>query len=292
MDKFKKNLTFIIVTYRSHNVIHRCIKSIDSKIKIIVVENSNNFFIKKDLEQKYSNVKVIISGKNLGYGKGNNLGLKKVKTQYAFIINPDTYLNKNTLSQIKKSIHLLNDDFSIIAPNLKKNFGYFSKKYNINFNKNFFQVDYVEGFAMLLNLKKIRFNNFFDKKIFLFLEEVDLCKRIIDSCGKIYVINNAKVHHSARKSSGEDLEIDLCRNWHWMWSLFYYNSKHFGLFKAYYTTLNKLISALCNFILATLFFNFKKRKINLYRILGLMNAYKGNSSWLRPYVKKKFYKIS
>ena len=45
MDKFKKNLTFIIVTYRSQNVIHRCIKSIDSKIKIVVVENSNNFFI-------------------------------------------------------------------------------------------------------------------------------------------------------------------------------------------------------------------------------------------------------
>ena len=150
MDKFKKNLTFIIVTYRSQNVIHRCIKSIDSKIKIVVVENSNNFFIKRELEKKYSNVKVIMSGKNLGYGKGNNLGLKKVKTQYAFIINPDAYLDKNTLPEIKKSIHQLNDDFSIMAPNLKANFGYFLKEQkNKIVNKNFFQVDYVEGFAML-----------------------------------------------------------------------------------------------------------------------------------------------
>ena len=287
MDKFKKNLTFIIVTYRSHNVIHRCIKSIDSKIKIVVVENSNNFFIKRELEKKYSNVKVIMSGKNLGYGKGNNLGLKKVKTQYAFIINPDAYLDKNTLPEIKKSIHQLNDDFSIMAPNLKTNFGYFLKEQkNKIVNKNFFQVDYVEGFAMLLNLKKIKFNNFFDKKIFLFLEEIDLCKRIKDSGGKIYIINNAKIYHSAKKGSGEDLEIDLCRNWHWMWSLFYYNAKHFGLFKAYCVTLNKLISSLFRFILATLFFNSKKRKINFYRILGLVNAYQGNSSWLRPYLKK------
>ena len=67
MDKFKKKLTFIIVSYRSQNVIHRCIKSIDSQIKIIVVENSNNFFIKKDLERKYPNVKVLVSGNNLGY---------------------------------------------------------------------------------------------------------------------------------------------------------------------------------------------------------------------------------
>ena len=287
MDKFKKNVTFIIVTYRSQNVIHRCIKSIDSKIKIIVIENSNNFSIKNDLEKKYSNVKVIMSGKNLGYGRGNNLGLSKVKTQYVFIINPDAYLDKNTLPEIKESIHLLNDDFSIIAPNLKTNFGYFLKKQkNKMGNKIFFQVDYVEGFAMLLNLKKIKFKSFFDEKIFLFLEEVDLCKRIIDSGGKIYIINNAKVYHSARKGSGEDLEIDLCRNWHWMWSLFYYNVKHFGLFKAYSVTLKKLISSLYKFILATLFFNSRKRNMHLYRILGLLNAYQGNSSWLRPYIKK------
>jgi GT2 family glycosyltransferase len=287
MNKFKKNVTFIIVTYRSQNVIHRCIKSIDSKIKIIVVENSNNFSIKKDLEKKYLNVKVVISGKNLGYGRGNNLGLKKVKTQYAFIINPDAYLDRNTLPEIKKSIQLLKDDFSIIAPNLKKNFGYFSKNQNKKIiNKNFFQVDYTEGFAMLLNKKKIKFNIFFDKKIFLFLEEVDLCKRVVDSGGKIYIANNAKVYHSARKGSGEDLEIDLCRNWHWMWSLFYYNVKHFGYFKAYCVTLNKLISSFYKFILATLLFNSKKREINFYRILGLINAYRGNSSWLRPYIKR------
>ena len=287
MDKFKKNVTFIIVTYRSQNVIHRCIKSIDSKIKIIVIENSNNFSIKNNLEKKYSNVKVIMSGKNLGYGRGNNLGLTKVKTQYVFIINPDAYLDKNTLPEIKKSIHLLNDDFSIIAPNLKTNFGYFLKKQKNKIgNKNFFQVDYVEGFAMFLNLKKIKFSNFFDEKIFLFLEEVDLCKRIIDSGGKIYIINNAKVYHSARKGSGEDLEIDLCRNWHWMWSLFYYNVKHFGLFKAYSVTSKKLISSLYKFILAILFFNSRKRNMHLYRILGLLNAYQGNSSWLRPYIKK------
>ena len=287
MNEFKKNVTFVIVTYRSQNVIHRCIKSIDSMIKIIVIENSNNFFIKKDLEKKYLNVKVVVSEKNLGYGRGNNLGLKKVKTKYAFIINPDAYLYKNTLTEIKKSIHLLNDDFSIIAPNFKKNFGFFSKKQKKQkINKNFFQVDYTEGFAMLLNLKKIKFNNFFDEKIFLFLEEVDFCKRIVDSGGKIYIINNAKVYHSARKGSGEDLEIDLCRNWHWMWSLFYYNAKHYGLFKAYCVTLNKLTSSSYNLILATLFFNFKKRKINFYRILGLINAYQGNRSWLRPYVNK------
>jgi N-acetylglucosaminyl-diphospho-decaprenol L-rhamnosyltransferase len=287
MNKFKNNLTFVIVTYRSQNVIDRCIKSIDSQIKIIVVENSNNFFVKRDLEKKYPNINVLISGKNLGYGRANNLGLKKVRTKYAFIVSPDTYLDKNTLIEMKNSVNLLGDNFSILAPNYKKNFGYFSKK-NENKIRNdfFFKVDYVKGFAMLLNLEKIKFKEIFDKKIFLFLEEIDLCKRVRDSGGNIYIINKAKIYHSGEKSSGEDLEIVLCRNWHWMWSLFYYNKKHFGLVKAYYVTLKKFFSSLSKYILTKLFFDLKKNKIYFYRILGLINAYQGKTSWFRPYIKK------
>jgi GT2 family glycosyltransferase len=138
---------------------------------------------------------------------------------------------------------------------------------------------------MLLNLKKIKFKNFFDEKIFLFLEEIDLCKRIVDSGGKIYVAREAKIYHLGRKSSGEDVEINLCRNWHWMWSLFYYNLKHFGVYKAYSVTIKKFISSLYKFILAILLFDFRKRQINLYRILGLINAYQGKPSWFRPYIK-------
>ena len=51
--------------------------------------------------------------------------------------------------------HYLKYNFSILAPNLKRNYGYFSKPiYNIN--KNIIRVDYVIGFAMFLNLKNIK----------------------------------------------------------------------------------------------------------------------------------------
>ena len=69
MNNFDKNITFIIVTYKSDHVIEKCIESIDSLIPIIVVENSNNINIKENLENKFSNVKVIIAKENLGYGK-------------------------------------------------------------------------------------------------------------------------------------------------------------------------------------------------------------------------------
>ena len=281
MSEFEKNITFIIVSFRSDNVIQKCIESISPDCKVIVVENSQNTSIKKYLEKKFSNVRVLITGENLGYGRGNNLGISKVKTKYAFILNPDAYLEKNTLKELNNTKCILQEEFSILSPIICDN-----KKYYKSFNgkeKNFIEVDFVKGFAMLLNLEKINFNEIFDKKIFLFLEEIDLCKRIKEGGGKIYIACKGKIYHNAKESSGNEFEIELCRNWHWMWSLYYYNFKHFGMFSAYKITLYKFISSLLKILLSIILMKKKKYLIHKYRLLGLINAYKKKDSWLRPH---------
>ena len=103
MNNFKKDITVVIVSFQSGHIIEKCIKSINSSIKIIIVENSNNIKIKNYLEYKFSNVEVIIARDNLGYGKGNNLGISKVNTKYAFILNPDAILEKNCLNELFKA---------------------------------------------------------------------------------------------------------------------------------------------------------------------------------------------
>jgi len=279
MTEFQKNITFVIVSFRSDNVIDKCLQSINPNIKIIVVENSNNISIKNRLEKKFSNVEVLISGDNIGYGRGNNLGISKVKTKYAFILNPDAYLDKFTLQELFSVKNILNEDFSILSPKI-----YNDEILNsINDEKkNFIEVDFVKGFAMLINLKKVNFTKIFDENFFLFLEEIDLCKRIKERGEKIYIACKAKVYHNAKESSGSEFQIELCRNWHWMWSLYYYNFKHFGLFAAYKTTFYKFISSLIKMLLSKLLMKKKKYMIHKYRVLGLINAYKKNSSWLRP----------
>jgi N-acetylglucosaminyl-diphospho-decaprenol L-rhamnosyltransferase len=282
MDSFEKNITFVIVSFKSSHIIEKCIKSIKSNIKIIIVENSDNIDVKTYLENKFLNVEVIIAKENLGYGKGNNLGISKVNTQYVFILNPDAVLEDNCLSELYKAQLSLNGDFTILAPNLLNNYGFFLDQ-NDNLQKEIMEVDYVKGFAMLINLKKINAQKIFDENFFLFLEEIDLCKRIRDNSGKIFVIQNAKVQHLGKQASGDSLNIKLCRNWHWMWSLYYYNSKHFGLLVAYKITLYKFISSLIKMLIAILFLKKEKYLIHRYRLLGLINAYQGKNSWLRPF---------
>jgi len=281
MNSFEKNITFVIVSFRSSHIIEKCIKSINSKIKIIIVENSNNIQVKDYLENKFLNVKVIIAKKNLGYGKGNNLGISKVDTQYAFILNPDAILEENSLEKFYKAQIFLKDNFTILAPNLFNNYGYFLNS-NKNINKEILEVDYVKGFAMLINLKKIHSKDLFDENFFLFLEEIDLCKRIKQNGGKIFVIQNSKIHHLGKQASENIFNIELCRNWHWMWSLFYYNYKHFGVITAYRVAIIRFFSSIFKLFFSFVFFNKKKILIHYYRINGLFNAFLRRPSWLRP----------
>ena len=281
MNNFEKNITFVIVSFKSDHIIEKCIRSIKSSIKIIVVENSCNIHSKNYLENKFSNVEVIIAKENLGYGRGNNLGLSYVNTKYAFILNPDATLEENSLKELYKAQLILQDDFAILAPNLSNNYGYFSKKKNDSQDE-ILEVDYVKGFAMLINLKKINFDKIFDENFFLFLEEIDLCKRIKNDGKKIFVIKKSKVQHLAKQASEYSLNIELCRNWHWMWSLFYYNYKHFGVLAAYKTTISKFFSSIFKLFIALAFFNKKIFLIHYYRLKGLFNAFLKKPAWLRP----------
>ena len=285
MKNFINNITFVIVSFNSRNIIKKCINSIDSKAKILVVENSNNYLIKKELEKEFENVTVVVAGKNLGYGAGNNLGISKIKTPYAFILNPDSFLRKNCVNELYKAVTLLENKFKILAPKLVNNYGYLSKNFSDKKNLNILPVEYVKGFAMLINLRRINFKKIFDEKFFLFLEEIDFCKRIHDFYGEkkeIFLVSKAKVEHNAKQSSGDSFSIELCRNWHWMWSLFYYNKKHFGIIFAYKATIYKFISSTLKLLLNALFLKKKKVLIYYFRLLGLSNAYFGKSSWYRP----------
>jgi N-acetylglucosaminyl-diphospho-decaprenol L-rhamnosyltransferase len=285
MKNFIDKITFVIVCFNSGNIIKKCIKSINSKVKILIVENSNNYLIKKELEKKFSNVTVVIAGKNLGYGAGNNLGISKIKTPYAFILNPDSFLKKNCINELYKAVKLLDNKFKILAPNLISDYGYFLKSSSDEKLANILSVDYVKGFAMLINLRRVNFRKIFDENFFLFLEEIDFCKRIHDfyrDKKEIFLVKKAKVEHNAKQSSGDNFSIELCRNWHWMWSLFYYNKKHFGIIFAYKATIYKFISSIFKLLLNALFFKKKKILIYYFRLLGLSNAYCGKSSWYRP----------
>ena len=55
------NITIVINTFKSESVIDNCLKSVPSGVKILVVENSNNFFFKNEVEKKYNNIQCLFN---------------------------------------------------------------------------------------------------------------------------------------------------------------------------------------------------------------------------------------
>ena len=273
-------ITIVINTFNSEDKIHQCLKSIESKAKVIIVENSNNINFKLELEKSYSNLKCILTGENLGYAKGNNLGLSKVQSEYALILNPDTILDKNTLDNLLVSANRFKD-FAILGP--AKQDEYSNIETNLE-KEQVFQVNSLKGFAMLLNLKQFDKIGFFDENFFIYLEEIDLCKRLRFYNKKIYLDKRVSIHHIGGSSHNKKInfEMELSRNWHWMWSLFYFNKKHYGYIFALILVSKKLFSSLIKIFLYSLILNQYKKKIYLQRFSGLYNSIIGNKSWYRP----------
>ena len=281
------NLTFIIVTFKSDHIIHECIKSLPKDSNIIIIENSNNLEFKKKLEAKYSKINVIAQ-ENTGMGSANNKGIKLCKTDYAFVINPDVKFYENTMSELITLSSKYND-YSILAPisdDIKyPNYKIMNKKIK-NDNPDFLNVDSVDGYAMLINKNKFSDNIYFDDNFFLYLENDDLCLRKKKENNKIYVAKKAKVQHLGAKSHSPvyEKEIEFSRNWHWMWSKFYFNKKHYSYSKAILIGLPTLINSMIKLFYYFVTHNKFKKKIYTMRFLGLINSMFGKKSWYRPQI--------
>ena len=265
-----KDITVGIVTFRSEKVIFKCLKSLENIKKIIIIDNSNDLILKEKINKIYPHINFILSKKNNGYGSGNNKIFRLAKTSHVLVLNPDTILSKNCINELIHQANLIKNKFAILAPSEK----------NI-IKKEIMEVDHVKGFSMLVNLSKIKKIKMFDENFFLYLEEIDLCKRLKLASEKIYICGKAKITHLSAKSSNIGFEFEKCRNWHWMWSKVYYNKKHKNFFYVFRSAFSTFFF---NYTKGFLFYLFNRKISQIYflRGSGTLNAIMGKNSWYRP----------
>ena len=207
-------ISIIIVFFKVKRELFECLDSIyqsrpKTNFEIIVVDNDDKKTIGAELKKRFPKVKYIESKVNIGYGAGNNLGVKHARSENLFILNPDTKIYSGDLSKLVDYIDK-HKRIGIVAPllvdknnqpfpfqgskELTPKYGIFSLSFisklfpnNRIFKEYWFlgwdkaknqKVDVVPGTAFMI--KKELFDRLggFDEKFFLFFEEFDLCKRI------------------------------------------------------------------------------------------------------------------
>ena len=88
-NKYLRDVCIILVSFRSKKKVKETINSINKNISVILVENSMDISLKKELEKKYKNVEVIIPKSNNGQGEAFNLAARKANKKYLLFLDMD-----------------------------------------------------------------------------------------------------------------------------------------------------------------------------------------------------------
>lgn len=284
----KKKFSIVIVTFKSEEILEKCLKHIHQNSNIIIIDNSNNYKYKKIIKKKFPKIIYITSKKNLGYGAANNIGIKKAKNSNVLILNPDAIITKKNYKKLENYINKINN-YGILLPLIQNKNSEIVLKKKIDKPKlaNFKDIGrgYVSGCAMLINKDKLKKIGFFDEKFFLYKEETDLIKRCSDNMIKVYMLPRCYVKHIGTSSHNNALnfQMELSRNWHWMWSNFYFYKKNFSFFYAFLKMFGNIFS--CTFkIIFYYYLNKKKYLIYKHRLSGLLSSILFIKSYYRPNV--------
>lgn len=242
------DFSIIIVNYNTFELTKNCIQAIfknfaQEKFEIILVDNNSSDQSVEKLQDIFGvKIKIIANKDNLGFGKANNQGAKSAKGKYLFFLNSDTMVTTNILELIKKEFEQ-NKELGIICPKLVLEdgqeqdyaYGKFPKIINLVSNKFFnskFEilnsklfVDWVSGAAMIVRKDIFDKVDGFDENIFMYFEDIDLCKRIKDLGYKIiYFLDTSIIHFG-----GKSFEYFTKQKNIYYKSQNYFYKKHYGL---------------------------------------------------------------
>ena len=222
------DVTIVIITYKSEKIIYDFIKKIPLNIKTIIIENSENYHLKKDIEDRYKNIRVHIKENN-GVSSALNYAVDKIKTEYFLQISPDLDFNFEDLNIFLDFAKKKGNKFAAIGPRFLEVKEKSHKQINVNLE--YGEIDSIHGSCMFIN--KVTFLQIgkFDENFFLYFEETEYCYRAKKQGYLSYQINNSKV-----KTKGRTVDIESENNenfsnilvWHFIWSKYYFNRKKYG----------------------------------------------------------------
>jgi GT2 family glycosyltransferase len=272
---FEVKVSVILVHYKKSDVLYNCIKSIYKSspkvsFEIIVVDNDETKTVNTYLKRNFPKIRYIASPGNLGYGKGNNLGIENARGEYIFILNPDTLVEKGAVDNLFKFLKK-NKRVGVVAPTLYDKNGkmyplqgtrkltplrgvvglsFINKLFSRNpISKEYWmldadrskplEVDVVPGTAFMTKRSLFEKIGGFDKNFFLYFEESDFCKRVGEKGYKLFILPEAKIIHFWAVSTPASDKIKKI----FAESRFYYFKKNFGVLDAliveFFTRLSK-----------------------------------------------------
>lgn len=229
------DLSIIIVSWNVKALLRECLMSIRKNIsaidfEVIVVDSASSDGSPQMVAEEFPWVTLISSEQNLGYPRGNNIGILVSSGRHVLILNPDTIILNDALSIM---LNYLEDhiDVGALGPQLLNADGTvqssrrrFPSLITGIFESTWFEpfaprrvlkgyyaldlpddqendVDWVTGACLMVPRRVIDHVGPFDEGYFMYSEELDWCRRIKDAGWRVVYLPQAKIIHYVGKSS-------------------------------------------------------------------------------------------
>jgi GT2 family glycosyltransferase len=272
----------IIVSYNGRPIIGKAINSIiESSIpcKIIVVDNASEDGTFEYLQQTFQDITLIKSNKNLGFGKGNNLGIRKAIDEGAdhiFLLNQDAWVEKNTLEHLVK-VQVDNKEYGIVSPIHMNEDGtklgwYFSQKINaidcpgfindIFFKqlKKIYPIEFIHASGWMVSKECIQKVGVFDPVFPHYGEDNDFAMRVKYHQFKIGICTTAKFYHIGKYAENENKSTDKELYFTYIQNLVKLKNLNYTLFFLFYELTFNVLYTCMTLVLTR---QFKKLKLHI-----------------------------
>ncbi|MDR2122447.1 MAG: glycosyltransferase [Flavobacteriaceae bacterium] len=214
----------IIVTYNGEKWIRQCLDSLLSSTlipDIFLVDNNSSDDTAAVIEREYPKVSFFKSKENLGFGKANNIWLKKLfqenkEYEFFFLINQDAWVEKNCILQLVDFMKT-HADYGILSPvQYNKDFSEIDfnfKEYSAR-GKNkgeVTEVPFVNAAVWMLSKSCLRKTGLFNPYFIHYGEDRNYCNRIKYNNLKIGILCNAKANHDRERTTDEKKMLKLAK---------------------------------------------------------------------------------
>lgn len=312
------DVSIVIVNYKSWKHLTNCLNSLafESKefsFEVVVVDNASNDGQLTSFQKEYPKVHFVENSGNNGFANGCNLGAEHAKGKYVLFLNPDTIANEKA---IKSMWHFAkkHPTVGIVSCEQKKMNGGYEKSIRIflngftlfgllralykKFNKKKLQEkfaiqdkvlypDWVSGSVVFISKEWLNQVEGWNEDYWMYYEDMDLCKRVKVSNGKIALLKDVEIIHNHGGASRINIKTASLTKTEVQISKHVYIQNHFQGLEKWIAQLilvvNNLLMKGLMAIFGILLFFIPKMRLNVYLFLKIIKYYSSSligTNWL------------
>jgi N-acetylglucosaminyl-diphospho-decaprenol L-rhamnosyltransferase len=280
-----RRVTIVTVTHNAGMVIGEFLEVLNDSANLIIVDNASNDDTLEIIAAKRPSAMLILNEEGLGYGAACNRGLDIVETEFAILANPDSISSDEAITKMLEAAGR-HPDVGLIGPTVLNSDGAVELSHDVElwkrrpYGKRQDEIvpdgelcaEFISGAVALVRMKAIQDIGGFDREIFLYYEDDDMCLRMRQQGWKLLLVPAAVVTHTGGGSVRVNRYYYWEKFWNIAWSRLYLEKKYNGKLAMSYLAVANVIKFSLKGLAYLLILNKEKSLRDLARSAGSIAA--------------------